>query len=158
MVLFSVTACSSDEAGYDLPAALCGINVPRSVLKPALPSGQNLTQHPQSTGTTKRCRIHVDGRSVLSASVERWEGDTTPEQVAQAALSVDPSDTKTRDGLYIYSSTGAVGKVNCPVAEARQESTWASVRVSRPDSDADDILKLVKAYAKAVGESSDCAR
>jgi hypothetical protein len=60
----------------------------------------------------------------------------------------------------MYSSTGAVGRVDCPVAEARQESTWASVRVSRTDADADadDMLKLVKEYAKAVGESSDCAR
>ncbi|MET9850338.1 hypothetical protein [Streptomyces ossamyceticus] len=123
-----------------------------------LPSGEKLTQRPQSTGTTKRCRVHVDGRSVLSVSVERWEGDTTAEQVAQSALSVAPSDTKTRDGLYIYSSTGAVGRVDCPAAEARQESTWASVRVSRTDADADDMLKLVKEYAKAVGESSDCAR
>ncbi|MBG0852096.1 hypothetical protein I2W78_09640 [Streptomyces spinoverrucosus] len=155
--LVSVTACSSSGKKYTIPESLCGIDISRDVLEPLLQKGETLTEHPESSGSTKRCRIHVDGQSVLSASTERWADDTTARDVAQSALAVDPQDQQSDQGGFIYSPTGAVGKVNCAKAEAAHEPLWASVRVTHDDAKAEDMLKLIEAYAEAVGASEQCA-
>ncbi|MFJ5938971.1 hypothetical protein [Streptomyces sp. NPDC093071] len=56
-----------------MPAELCGVGVPASVLEPVLPPGKEISARPtdpQGTGIA-RCRLHVDGESVFSAGVER---------------------------------------------------------------------------------------
>ncbi|BCL23364.1 hypothetical protein ACPCBX_29085 [Streptomyces tuirus] len=156
--LLSIAACSSSDKQYTVPGALCGIKVPQNVLKAVLPNGEDLTEHSDSSGSTKRCRIHVDGESVFSASTERWDGETTSNDVAQSALGVDPQDQKSDEGRYIYSSTGAVGKVDCAQAEEAHEPLWASVRVTHEEANNADMLKLIKAYAEAVGSSQECSQ
>ncbi|MEU0895754.1 hypothetical protein [Streptomyces massasporeus] len=154
--LLSIAACSSSDKQYTVPDALCGIKVPQKVLQEVLPNGEELTERRESSGSTKRCRIHVDGESVLSASTEHWEGETTASDVAQYALGVDPQDQRSDEGRYIYSSTGAVGKVDCAQAEEAHEPLWTSVRVTHDGAKNADMLKLVKAYTEAVGSSPVC--
>lgn len=154
--LLSIAACSSPEKQYTVPDSLCGIKVPQKVLEEVLPSGEELTERQESSGSTKRCRIHVDGDSVLSASTERWEGDTTASDVAQSALGVDPQDQRSDEGRYVYSSTGAVGKVDCAQSEEAHEPLWASVRITHDGAKSADMLALVKAYTEAVGSSPTC--
>ncbi|MFF5960912.1 hypothetical protein [Streptomyces luteogriseus] len=156
--LLSIAACSSSDKQYMIPDSLCGIKVPQDVLKAVLPNGEELKERPESSGGTKRCRIHVDGESVLSTSTEHWEDETTASDVAQSALGVDPQDQRSDAGRYIYSSTGAVGKVNCAQADKAHEPLWASVRVTHDDAQDADMLKLIKAYAEAVGSSQACTQ
>ncbi|WP_157993180.1 hypothetical protein [Streptomyces sp. Go-475] len=156
--LLPIAACASSGKRYTVPDSLCGIKVPRSALEAVLPNGDELTEHPESSGSTKRCRIHVDGDSALSVSTEHWESETTASDVAQSALGVDPQDQQSDDGRYIYSSTGAVGKVDCAQADEANESLWASVRVTHDDAKDADMLKLITAYAGAVGSSHVCSR
>ncbi|MFJ1736990.1 hypothetical protein [Streptomyces sp. NPDC088254] len=156
--LLSAAACSSSDKKYTVPESLCGIDVPQNLLKPLLPEGETLTEHLESSGSTKRCRIHIDGKSVLSASTERWEDETTANDVAQSALAVDPQDAQSDKGRYIYSATGAVGKVDCAKAEAAHAPLWASIRVTHDKAKAADMLKLIKAYAAAVGDSQGCTQ
>ncbi|MER5210868.1 hypothetical protein ABT063_09885 [Streptomyces sp. NPDC002838] len=156
--LLSTAACSPSDKHYTVPNSICGIKVPQNVLKPVLPNGEELTEHPESSGSTKRCRIHVDGESVLSASTERWEDETTASDVAQSALGVDPQDQQSDGGRYIYSSTGAVGKVDCAKADEAHEPLWASVRVTHDDAKAADMLKLIRGYGEAVGSSEECTQ
>ncbi|MFF4660204.1 hypothetical protein [Streptomyces sp. NPDC001381] len=156
--LLSVAACSSPEKKYTVPESLCGIDVPQDLLKPLLPEGETITEHPESSGSTTRCRVHVDGESVLSASTERWAVETTATDVAESALAVDPQDQQSDQGRYIYSATGAVGKVDCAKVEAGRASLWASVRVTHDNAQAADMLKLIRAYAAAVGVSEECTQ
>ncbi|MGA5205771.1 hypothetical protein [Streptomyces variegatus] len=156
--LLGITACSSLDTQYKIPRSLCGANVPQSVLESALPKGEKLTEHPESSGSTKRCRIHVDGKSVLSVSTERWEVETTASDVAQSALGVDPQDRRSNEGRYIYSSTGAVGKIDCTKANAVRAPMWATVRVTHHEATGADMLKLIRAYVKAVGFSPECSQ
>ncbi|PAZ14871.1 hypothetical protein CLM62_16765 [Streptomyces sp. SA15] len=156
--LLPIAGCSSSDKQYTVPESLCGIKVPQNALTSVLPNGEELTEHPESSGSTKRCRIHVDGESVLSASTERWEDETTASDVAQSALGVDPQDQQSDGGRYIYSSTGAVGKVDCAKAEEAHEPLWASVRVTHDDTKDTDMLKLIRAYAEAVSSSEECTQ
>jgi hypothetical protein len=156
--LLSIAACSSSDKQYTVPESLCGIKVPQDVLRAVLPNGEKLTERPESSESAKRCRIHVDGEAVLSASTEHWEDETTANDVAQSALGVDPQDQHDDEGRYIYSSTGAVGKVDCAEAEKAHEPLWASVRVTHDDAKDADMLKLIRTYAKAIGSSKECSQ
>lgn len=71
---------------------------------------------------------------------------------------IDPSDKATADRKYLYSSTGAVGLVNCPASERKQTEsdlfTW--VRTGGNPVGEADITLLIRAYTEAVADSAAC--
>ncbi|MFF8833532.1 hypothetical protein [Streptomyces sp. NPDC015131] len=156
IMLALTTSCSSPEREYAVPGDLCGVRVPAKALEPVLPAGKEATLHPSAIGENKRCRIHVDGKSVFSASIEPWEKDAKAQDVARVTLSVEPSDTLSKDRRYIYSPTGAVGRVECPAPPDSKRSVWATVRVTHDDATEADMKNLIEAYAKAVAASGAC--
>ncbi|MFJ7130759.1 hypothetical protein [Streptomyces sp. NPDC098101] len=151
-------SCSSPAREYAVPAELCGVGVPASVLEPVLPPGKEISAHPtdpEGTGIA-RCRLHVDGKSVFSASVERWEKDASARDVAGPAQSVGPGDARSEDGRFVYSAAGAVGRVDCRAADDAGRSVWATVRTTRDGTTGEQMKDLVTAYADAVGASGAC--
>jgi hypothetical protein len=109
-----------------------------------------------AVGENKRCRLHVDDESTLSASIEPWERNASAQDVARVALAVDPSDTQSKDRRFIYSKTGAVGRVNCPTTSSSNQFLWATVRVTHDEATAGEMRELIAAYADAVAASSEC--
>ncbi|MFE5729842.1 hypothetical protein ACFQ7A_02860 [Streptomyces sp. NPDC056528] len=157
-VLALTVSCSSPAREYAVPADLCGVEVPASVLEPVLPPGKEISAHPtdpKGTGIA-RCRLHVDGKSVFSASIERWEKDTSARDVADLAQSVDPGDTQSEDARFVYSAEGAVGRVVCRAADAAGRSVWATVRTTRDGTTPEQMKDLVTAYADSAAASGAC--
>lgn len=157
-VVTVTVSCSSPVREYKVPTALCGVKIAPAVLEPVLPPGNEVTLHPTDVGGNKRCRLHVDGASVLSASIERWEQDTSTQDVASGALAVDPLDNQSKDRRFIYSKTGAVGRVNCPDPQTSDGSLWATVRVTHDDATEADMKSLITAYADSVAASGECSK
>ncbi|KOX26005.1 MULTISPECIES: hypothetical protein [unclassified Streptomyces] len=93
---------------------------------------------------------------MFSASVERWEKDTSARDVAELARSVDPGDTRSEDGRFVHSATGAVGRVDCRVADGAGRSVWATVRVTRDGTTPEQTKNLVTAYADSAAASGAC--
>lgn len=150
-------SCSSPAREYAVPTDLCGVKIVAAVLEPVLPPGKEASLHPTAAGGNKRCRLHVDGKAVLSASIEPWEKDTSAQDVARGALAVGPLDTPSKDHRYIYSKTGAVGRVNCPIPQNSNRSVWATVRVTHNDATNTDMKSLITAYTDAVAASGECS-
>ncbi|MEU8544596.1 hypothetical protein AB0C52_32145 [Streptomyces sp. NPDC048717] len=161
VVLVLTTSCASPAREYAVPTDLCGVKIAPEVLAPALPAGKEISAHPrnaQDVGIV-RCRLHVDGESVFSASIERWEKDTSAVDVAVTALNVDPGDTQSADHRFVYSTKGAVGRVDCPAPTTGAlagATVWASVRVTRDGVSGEQMKDLITAYAAAVSASGRC--
>ncbi|MES9806196.1 MULTISPECIES: hypothetical protein [Streptomyces] len=155
-----VVSCSSPAREYAVPTDLCGVEVPSSVLEPVLPPGREISAHPtdpESTGIV-RCRLHVDGKSVFSASIERWEKDTSARDVAGPAQSVGPGDAQSEGARFVYSATGAVGRVDCRAANDAGRSVWATVRTTRDGTTAEQMKDLITAYADSAAASGECSK
>ncbi|MGA5216698.1 hypothetical protein ACPCAE_11570 [Streptomyces cinereoruber] len=143
-----------------MPTDLCGVEVPASALEPVLPPGKEISAHPtdpKGTGIA-RCRLHVDGESVFSASVERWEKGTSARDVAGPAQSVGPGDAQSEDARFVYSTTGAVGRVGCRAANDAGKSVWATVRTTRDGTTAEQMKNLITAYAGSAATSGECSK
>ncbi|WP_328395761.1 hypothetical protein OHS70_09780 [Streptomyces sp. NBC_00390] len=156
-MLMLTASCSSPTREYAVPTDLCGVKVAASALEPVLPPGEKVSLHPSDVGGNKRCRLHVDDESALSASIEPWEKDATAQDVARVALDVDPADTPSKDRRFLYSKKGAVGRVECPDANSSDQLLWATVRVTHDDATEAEMHKLIAAYADAVPTSGACS-
>ncbi|MEU0660600.1 hypothetical protein [Streptomyces lavendulocolor] len=156
MVLLTVS-CSAPSREYAVPADLCGVEVAASALEPVLPPGKDASLHPTAVGGNKRCRLHVDGESVLSTSIEPWEKDASVQDVARVALEVDPGDTQSEDRRFLYSKKGAVGPVACPGANTADRSLWATVRVTHDDATEEQMKTLITTFTDAVAAAGECA-
>ncbi|MFI9117806.1 hypothetical protein ACIGW0_00095 [Streptomyces bikiniensis] len=159
-VLALTVSCASPAREYAVPTDLCGVGVPASVLEPVLPPGKEISAHPtdpEGTGIA-RCRLHVDGESVFSASIERWEEGTSARDVAGPAQSVGPGDTQSADARFVYSATGAVGRVDCRAADDAGRSVWATVRTTRDGTTAEQMKNLITAYADSAAASGGCGK
>ncbi|MEU7024497.1 hypothetical protein ABZ990_28165 [Streptomyces sp. NPDC046203] len=159
-----LSSCTSPGAGareYAVPDSLCGVGIAPEVLAPALPAGKEISAHPrngQDIGIV-RCRLHVDGKSVFSASIERWEKDTSAADVAVTALNADPGGSQSTDHRFVYSTKGAVGRVVCPAPATGAiagATVWASVRVTRDGVSSEQMKDLITAYTNAVSASGRC--
>ncbi|GGR45926.1 hypothetical protein GCM10010497_56650 [Streptomyces cinereoruber] len=159
-VLALTVSCSSPAREYAVPTDLCGIEVPASALEPVLPPGKEISAHPtdpKGTGIA-RCRLHVDGESVFSASIERWEEGASARDVAGPAQSVGPGDAQSEDARFVYSATGAVGRVDCRAADDAGGSVWATVRTTRDGTTAEQMKDLITAYADSAATSGECSK
>lgn len=157
-VVLLTVSCSSPSREYAVPTDLCGVQVPVSALEPVLPAGDGVSLHPSAVGGNKRCRLHVDGESVLSTSIEPWEKDASAQDVARVALEVEPGDTQSEDRRFLYSKKGAVGRVICPGGNAAERSLWATVRVTHDDATEVEMKTLITAFADAVAASGECGQ
>lgn len=157
LLVASVSACSSSEPEreYATPKELCGTEVSATSLEPLLPPGKKIAVKPASAVGVKRCRLEVDGKVVFSTSVEKLGADTSARDVATSAIGVDPNDGAD-NGRFIYSKTGAVGRVECPKTAGADSSFWVTARVSG-DADAADMRRFIKEYATAAAGSGACA-
>ncbi|MZD03530.1 hypothetical protein GTW43_00305 [Streptomyces sp. SID5785] len=162
----SAVGCSSSEPkrAYAVPADLCGTKVPGSALTPLLPPGKKAVQEPSAAVGVQRCRLKVDGEVALSTSVEKRAADVSAQDVAQSAEGVEPTDTASGDGQYVYGKSGAVGRVACPSSSGKADSgkadrsIWVTARVSEAADDAKDLLGFVKAYAEATAGTDACTK
>ncbi|RFC74041.1 hypothetical protein DXZ75_46080 [Streptomyces sp. AcE210] len=67
--------------------------------------------------------------------------------------------TLTDDSRYMYSRTGAVGRIeDCADPTHPEQALFSVIQVfaSDVDGDAAGMKRLIASYTQAVGESSDC--
>lgn len=153
------TACSTQERSYEIPSALCGTAVSPDLLEPLLPPGDkiSITLSDRVEGI-KRCLVNVDGKQVLAVGTEWWKKGTSLRKAALVIANVDSGDKETEDGRYLYSDTGAIGKVTCPKPRKTDGELLVTARVNEPGTpDEAAMKKLIAAYAEAVGKSDECA-
>lgn len=106
----------------------------------------------------RRCRIYVDGKEVLSASSEWLSKESSLLEVAALpSNNVEPGDTVTKDGRYIYSKTGAIGKVTCLAPPTSGERVFVSIRISGGKPDAEALKNLIREYSKKLDNSDHCS-
>ncbi|HZG06685.1 MAG TPA: hypothetical protein VE546_24495 [Streptomyces sp.] len=151
-------ACSPQERNYEIPSTMCGTAVSPDLLEPLLPPGDKIstTLSDRAEGM-KRCLVNVDGEQVLAFNIEWREKGSSLFNFASVFPGVDPSDKESEDGRYLYSDTGAVGKVTCPKPRKTSGDLFVATRVAnsgKPDEAA--MRKLIAAYAEAVGTSDEC--
>ncbi|MGW2080574.1 hypothetical protein ACWCOW_27155 [Streptomyces sp. NPDC001939] len=154
-----LAACSSPapKRQYALPKSLCGIKISGAALEPVLPPGKKISAQSTSAVGTSRCRLQVDGKIIFSSSIEQRDIDATARDVAVFAFGVNPDDASTANGRFIYSKTGAVGRVECPNSTAAEANLWVTARV--PDaSSASDMRHFIEEYAAATAKSGACHR
>ncbi|CAL9370298.1 hypothetical protein [Streptomyces radiopugnans] len=158
LLCLGTTACSSQERNYEIPSALCGTAVSPDLTTPLLPPGDRISSTlSDRVEGVKRCLVDVDGQQVLALSTEWWKKGTSLGKAALVIPNVDPDDKETEDGRYLYSDTGAIGKVTCPNPRKDDGDLFVAARVNepgRPDEAA--MKKLIAAYAEAVGKSGEC--
>ncbi|MFJ8860893.1 hypothetical protein ACIRD8_20995 [Streptomyces sp. NPDC102451] len=153
------SACSAPEKSYATPGSLCGKSISSKFLDPFMPPGKKVSvvSRHEAEGI-RRCRIYVDGKEVLSASSEWLRKDASLLKVAAMPFNnVDPGDTVTRDGKYIYSKTGAIGEVTCLVPPTSSERVFASIRISGGKPDAEALKNLIREYSKKLDNSDHCS-
>ncbi|PJE95073.1 hypothetical protein CUT44_25835 [Streptomyces carminius] len=158
IISLGAAACSAQERNYEIPSAMCGTAVSSGFLEPLLPPGEEIsTTHSDRTEGMERCLVHVDDEQVLTFNIEWWREGTSLAKFASVVPNIDPGDKETEDGQYIYSDTGAVGKVACPRPRKTDGDLFVAVRVDEPGSpDEAAVQKLIAAYAEEVAKSDEC--
>ncbi|MFB6670790.1 hypothetical protein ACFCWG_00070 [Streptomyces sp. NPDC056390] len=156
----AVAGCSGEkEKKYALPSSLCGIPTGKEGWSSFLPAGEELTvQKVTPNGGTNRCQILIDGKVALVSS-RIWAAQK--DSVAQMANSNANTDDGTLpdDSRYMYSRTGAVGRVeDCADPTHPEQALFSVIQVfaSDVDGDAAAMKRLIASYTQAVGASSDC--
>ncbi|WP_434597297.1 hypothetical protein [Streptomyces sp. A5-4] len=105
----------------------------------------------------ERCRIYIDDKEALSASIEWTKRGTSLLEVAAQPHGVEPGDQLSKDGRYIYSKTGAAGKVTCSNPIKEDSTLFTAIRISgasTPDESA--MLELIRGYSEGVAASTKC--
>ncbi|MFF5092777.1 hypothetical protein [Streptomyces niveus] len=154
--------CSEEGAQeYEVPKALCGVDVPADVLDPLLPDGEKISERSKTASGAKRCYVSVDDKVALSTSVEWYEADTPVAEVAEKTIGADPGDKVTADKRYSYSGKGGAGLIRCEDSSAIDKDVdgdlYTTVRVGGDDSvDAADVLKMVEAYTAGAPAAGEC--
>ncbi|WP_329258821.1 hypothetical protein OG223_38120 [Streptomyces sp. NBC_01478] len=157
LLVVATASCSSPSPTreYALPKDLCGTKISSATLEPVLPPGKKISAQPTSAVGVQRCRLQVDGKTVLSVSTEKRAADTSARDVATSAIGVDPNDSSADNGQLIYSKTGAVAKVGCPASASSESSVWATARATHASA-ASDMRRLVEQYAATVAKTAVC--
>ena len=157
LLLVVSASCSSPspKREYALPKDLCGTQISSATLEPVLPPGQKISAQPTSAVGVQRCRLQVDGKTVLSVSTEKRAAGASARDVAMTALGVDPSDTGADNRQLIYSKTGAVNKVECPASASSDSSLWVTARASHASASS-DMRRLVEQYAATIAKTDAC--
>jgi hypothetical protein len=164
VALLSCTTGNQEDRRYATPSSLCGTNVPAALLDPVMPAGEKVAVQTVNTGVAgwTRCRVHVDGKQVLSVASEWW-GRESP--ITSAVHAVEPgtdlgSDVS-EDGSFLYGDRGGARKVTCVRPATRYRATRMQLVVivhSSPPAPADEaaMKRLTAGYARAVGRSPEC--
>ncbi|MFJ1597193.1 hypothetical protein [Streptomyces sp. NPDC088261] len=153
-----VAGCSSPAKEYATPSSLCDVAVPSDLLDPFLPAGKKLSSVPKNDvqGVT-RCRLVVDGKTVVSASTE-WYEKTLREVAGAPYNEVEVDSSTTPDKRYIYAAKGGIGLVDCQDPKRPDQRLVASVRVTRGTEDETRMKKLITAFTEGVAGPAECAR
>jgi hypothetical protein len=153
------TACTSQEKNYEIPSSMCGTAVSPDLTEPLLPPGDKIsTALSDKADGMKRCLVYVDDEQVLTFNIEWWRKGTSLARYASVFPNVEPGDKETEDGRYLYSETGAIGKVVCPEPRKPDDDLFVAARVDEPGKPDEAAMKeLIAAYAEAVGKSDECA-
>ncbi|MER6999493.1 hypothetical protein [Streptomyces sp. NPDC000410] len=134
-------------------------------MEPMLPPGNELSTQPVSADGVERCYLDVDGNPAFAASIQWWKGeDATLAWIAKGEIGVDPFDKMTPDNRYIYSSTGAVGRVACPEEKRTGEKVFVSLRTDSGATKSREggtptesqMEKLIIAFSESVPASGKC--
>lgn len=153
-------ACSSPTQEYDIPTSLCGTKVSPDVLRPLLPAGENVSFRTIRGFGARRCYVNVDGKEALAAAVELYEQGSSLDYVATSAIGVEPGDRETADKRYMYSSTGAIGRVKCVDPSKIDKDTdgelFTSIRIEGEPATESQILALITDYTDAMADSAAC--
>lgn len=144
---------------YAIPKSLCGVAVPSDVLSPFLPGGSEISvKEIKPESGTRSCQVAIDGEVAFVANREWWMKNDGKVAIASQYHQLKHG-TMMDEGRYLYSATGAVGKINTCVNsqfpfEVMFTVIWAEGDV---DGDAHAMKKLITAYSNNVGKSSDCS-
>ncbi|MEV0126050.1 hypothetical protein AB0I16_31655 [Streptomyces sp. NPDC050703] len=157
----ALSACSEKQGKreYSLPRSLCTVKVKAALLDPFMPDGEQATfrrEHP--SGGTERCDIAVDGKTALRVSQVWWDEQGNVAEVASVHAHVEARPVETSE-KYLFSGTGAVGKVNaCSDPAHPQQALFTVIQVFTPDhSDAPAMKKLISNYTGALENSKKCS-
>ncbi|WP_428954383.1 hypothetical protein [Streptomyces sp. cg35] len=126
------------------------------MLEPLLSPGKKVSAQPTSAVGAERCRLEADGEVVFSSSVETRAGDVSARDVAESAIGVEPTDSATSNGRFLYAKTGAVGRVQCPSSAKSDRSLWVTARTTHTTT-AKDMLAFTQDYATGAADTHSCA-
>ncbi|MEU7283250.1 hypothetical protein AB0A69_31420 [Streptomyces sp. NPDC045431] len=102
----------------------------------------------------------MDEKTAVAAAVELYEQGSTLDHVAARAIGVEPGDKATADKRYLYSSTGAIGRVKCvdpsKLSKVADGELFTSVRVEGGPAAESEILALITDYTDAMADSAAC--
>lgn len=162
-IVVLVAGCSepAQEKEYEVPKALCGVEVPAAVLDPLLPAGEKVSERSKTASGVKRCYVSVDEKVALSTSIEWYEADTPVAEIAEKTIGADPDDKVTTDKRYSYSGKGGAGLIRCDDSSTIDKDVdgdlYTTVRVGDDDSaDSAAVLKAIEAYTTAAPAAGEC--
>ncbi|MFI6086099.1 hypothetical protein ACIBBB_35095 [Streptomyces sp. NPDC051217] len=155
------SACSEPAEEYEVPQALCGVEVPGDVLDPLLPGGGKVSERSKTASGVKRCYVSVDDKVALSTSIEWYEADTPVAEIAEKTIGADPGDRVTGDKRYSYSGKGGAGLIRCEDSSTIDKDVdgdlYTTVRVGGDDSaEPAAVLKAIEAYTDAAPAAGEC--
>ncbi|MEU0955296.1 hypothetical protein ABZ353_23580 [Streptomyces niveus] len=112
----ALTGCGTPEPKkeYKIPNAFCGMRISPDLLEPTLPPGKKLTIRFSEAVGESSCSVVVDKKTALSITTGWREKGTTALKVAHDQIGVDLTEKISKDESYVYSSEGAVSKIDCP--------------------------------------------
>ncbi|MFC8827129.1 hypothetical protein ACFT9I_17515 [Streptomyces sp. NPDC057137] len=161
-IVVLVSGCSEPtrEKEYEVPKALCGVEVPADVLDPLLPAGEKVAERSKTASGVKRCYVSVDDEVALSTSIEWYEADTPVAEVAEKTIGAGPDDKVTTDKRYSYSGKGGAGLIECEdsseMGKGVDGDLYTTVRVGGDSADASAVLKVIEAYTTTVPKAGAC--
>ncbi|MFF7205928.1 hypothetical protein [Streptomyces sp. NPDC008141] len=156
-----ITACSTASNGetkeYKVPSSLCGTPVSGELLSPFLPPGGSVSSKTDGAAAAgiKRCEITVDEKPALTATTEWREKGERPSDVALDHQRVDMTDHEST-GTYLFSGTGAVGRVDGCKNPAFKGDLFTVVETHVDSDDKAAMKKLITAYTEATRNTDNC--
>ncbi|MDN3297428.1 hypothetical protein QWM81_25980 [Streptomyces ficellus] len=158
-----LTGCSQEQGGeareYTVPSSLCGVPVAADLLSPFLPPGSAVSANEEDpVGGVKRCEITVDDEPAVTASMEWREKNERLSEVALDHERVDLTKYES-SGTYLYSATGAVGRVDgCRNPKFTGDMFTVVETHGAEYKDKEAMRKLIVAYTGSVQKGDECHR
>lgn len=160
----SIVGCSnSAKKEYSLPGTLCGISVDERLVSKFLPGGKQVRTTPvlRYPGY-KDCRVYVDGKYALGASIEWWQGDDKDERAVaiRHVLRARPRLKGARSNDHGKSFVNGIGGVLASDCSDPGHSVYGMYVVIEsyrsPSDDSSAMRKLLASYEKGIRKSKEC--